>query len=145
MQIDIRGELRYSAYSLTYKDGTANPVFLGKPDSLGAFNVDEIDHAYLRVQGARPANDKERNVGLRIYFNNPGIQQDETKDDYDHRIGELERPYDGLNAITQNYDAFPVVERILEPERQCSLQVVSNTMTAVNFQSLELTVFTRRR
>lgn len=144
MQIDLKGELRYSAFTLTYRNGMIDPIFYGEQQTMGSFNPDEIDHAFLRIQGVKPVEDGLEHLRLRIYFNRQNVDKAETTGDLAHKIGQVYRKIEG-KPITQNMRATNVVTRFATPSELFSLQVVSEVPSPVSFDLLELTIFTQRR
>ncbi|MFC2155034.1 asparaginase domain-containing protein [Acidobacteriota bacterium] len=161
MQIDLRGELQFSAYNLSYSHlknphTFINPVFSGKLDKIGDFEAHNIDHAFLRIQGLQPYEgdiQKQKEVSLRFYINRPGVDIEESKNDSKYRIGWFRRPIefdketDEPKEITHNLEVTRDIIRLVNPRREqyYSLQIVSENGTHFKFKTLELTIFTQRR
>lgn len=158
MQIDLRGELQFSAYTLTYTDQNqekfTNPIFYGSKDKIGDFDPHDIDHAYLRIQGIQPLNKEKppKKISLKFYINRPSVAMQETQYDYKYQIGKFSRPIDRdenneIKEITHNLEVTREVIRLVNPkiEHYYSLQVVSENGEHLKFETLELTIFTQRR
>jgi L-asparaginase len=160
MQIDLRGELKLSAYSISYsdrhldlKDRTIAPKFSGPALAIGDFDPRDIDHAYLRIQGVEPLKNQPipEQMSLKIYVNRQDVQIDESQGDINSRIGWFKRPMktkEGkVDDITQNLEVTREILRLINPKREShyTLQVVSDNNAGFTFKTLELTVFTHRR
>lgn len=159
MQIDLRGELQYSAYTLSYyhenSDTIIAPIFSGESDIIGDFNPHDIDHAFLRIQGIQPYGDTPtppKIISLRFYINRAGIGIEEVQNDYKYQIGMIKRKTEfdkkgNPKEITHNLEVTREVVRLVNPKREkyYSLQIVSDKGIHFKFKTLELTIFTQRR
>jgi len=152
MQIDQRGELRYSVYNLVYKDVRLADVTSYAPSSkyIGDIDPDEIDHAYVRVHGIRVESQQPQEFELALYFQCPQVTP-ETADQYRRRrLGTVRREWDGTESqrrdgITFNLDATQVVREHLEMKDHLSVQILPESAAPVTIETLELAIFTENR
>jgi L-asparaginase len=143
MQIDMRGELRFSAYDLLYKGININKgkVFTGVAQDIGTYDPDEINHAYLRANAVQLKSEKNSEFTLSFYINCNSITPKPGKKFEKSYIGEATRVWE-MKPITFNIDATDAVRRKTGNGELVSLQVVSNADYPVRIETLELAIFT---
>jgi hypothetical protein len=157
MQIDLRGELTDSAYSVKFHkqhDSTqVNPIFKGTAKDISHFDPASISHAVLRIQGIKvyePSHtDPDSDLVIKIYFNRNNIDQRESEEDLYYRIGYFSQKleYDSSGEvipISHNLEVTEKVRRLIRSDtRLVTLQVVSPNGHAFTFDSMQLTILTR--
>lgn len=152
LQIDLRGELSFSAFHLRYDSQSdkaiASPVFQGGPKPIGHFQFDpvDIDHAFVRLQGASIENaPQDEKLDFRIYYNRHGVASEPTNDDRHYEIAHFQRSVQSGNQISHNKEVTDRIRRLVRPgERNATLELVVTANVTCNFESLELVIFTRQ-
>lgn len=157
MQIDLRGELTDSAYFIKYDKNQdanqANPIFRGTAKDLSRFDPASINHAVLRIQGIRIASQPQlepaSDLSVKIYFNRNNIELVESEEDLYYRIGHFRQRVERdettrLEPVSQNLEVTEKVRRLIRSDtRLVTMQVVSANKHSLNFDSMQLTIFTR--
>lgn len=152
MQIDQRGELRFSAYNLLQKDVTLQfDVFSPMAQFIGEIDPEKVNHAYLRVHGVRLVSPVAQDFTLAIYFQSPTLTRETAPRWQQRMIGKpITRRWeatdrDRRDGITFNVDATQVVRELLRPEDQLSLQILPTSAAPITIETLELAIFTENR
>jgi L-asparaginase type I len=157
MQIDLRGELTDSAYSIKYDRTVDNlvvaPIFKGTAKDLMHFDPSTISHAVIRIQGLKITKlIPEKELNVRIYLNRNTVDVDdfESEEDSYYRICELRQnlelgvPSPEIPPISQNIEVTEQVRRLLRSDtRLVTMQVVSENRHHFNIDSIRLIIFTR--
>jgi len=151
MQIDLRGELRFSVYTLVEK-GIDLGFDVYAPDSqyIGEIEPGKINHAYLRVHGIRLESPTAQDFALRLYFQSPQVTV-KTADRWKRRmIDEVPRRWEGndrdiLEGITFNLDATQVVRDHLGHKERLSVQILPLSNVRMKIETMELAIFTENR
>lgn len=157
MQIDLRGELTDSAYSVKYDrlhDSTqVAPIFKGNAKDISHFDPASISHAVLRIQGIklieRSHLEPESDLLVKFYFNRNNIEMQESEEDLYYRIGAFSQkleygPDHELKLISHNIDVTEKVRRVIRSDtRLITLQIVSAHGHGFSFDSMQLTILTR--
>lgn len=142
IQINHRGELRFSTYNLVYPNVfiPIDGVYPGKSTDVGSFDPTEINHAYVRIHGiglkARPSD-----FGLKVYYNCPNSDMPGPSE-RDRFIGEIRRHWDGKTLLTCNMDATDVVKRNTSRGELISLQIVADASYDISIATVQLSIFT---
>lgn len=152
MQIDQRGELRYSVYNLVHKNVRLAAVESYSPASqyIGDIEPGHIDHAYVRVHGIKVESQVPQEFELGLYFQSPQVTP-ESADRYSHhRVGAVRRDWDGTenqlrDGITFNLDATQVVREHLQMGDHLSIQILPKSIAPIAIETLELAIFTETR
>ena len=152
MQIDQRGELRFSVYNLVQKN-----IELGfeayTPDAqfIGEIDPAKVNHAYLRVHGIRLASPLAQDFTLAVYFQGASLSRATAARWQRQMIG---RPVtrrweaserDRRDGITFNMDATQIVREQLRPPEQLSVQILPTSGVPITIETLELAIFTENR
>jgi L-asparaginase len=152
MQIDQRGELRYSVYNLVHTKVRLANVESYSPDSqfIGDIEPGNIDHAYVRVHGIRVESLEPQEFELGLYFQRPRVVPASAENDSRYRVGTVRREWDGSegqqrDGITFNLDATQVVREHLRTGENLSVQVLPKCAAPVTIETLELAIFTENR
>ena len=151
MQIDQRGELRYSVYNLVEKDiRVEGDVYAPVSQYIGEIEPSHIDHAYLRVHGIRIETTVPQEFELGLYFQSPRVTAATAERMVDHRIGTVRREWEATEAqkhdgITFNLDATQVVRQHLQTGENLSVQMLPESVAPVKVETLELAIFTENR
>ncbi len=154
LQIDRRGELTFSAYSIAYVRSTdqetlMSPVFLGPSVDIGHFRFEpaEIDHAYVRIQGITVLDEVEKgsDFSVRIYYGRTDLEPVAAEDLTRRQIGHFSRRIERKGEyFSHNIEVTDGVRRLIRTsENHVALQSFAAGAT-VSFESLKLTIFTRR-
>lgn len=156
IQIDLRGELTDSAYSVKYDsqhDTTlVAPIFKGNAKNISQFDPVSISHAVLRIQGINitkfPTLEPSSDLVIKFYFNRNNIELRETEEDLNFRIGyfshKLEFDQGSVVPISHNLEVTEKVRRLIRSDtRLVNLQVVSASLHEFTFDSMQLTILTR--
>lgn len=152
MQIDQRGEMRYSVYNLVEKDIRLADIESYAPASryIGDIEPSHIDHAYVRVHGIRVESQAQQEFELGLYFQSPQLTPASADRFSHHRVGVVKRDWDGAenqrrDGITFNLDATQVVREHLQKGDHLSVQVLPKSIAPVTIETLELAIFTENR
>ncbi len=152
MQINKRGELTYSAYSIKYSTITdktiANPIFRGNPKDINFnFDIADIDHAYLRIQGIKIKDFIHDELLIKFYYDRNNISLSESEEDLYYRLGFFKRRISDKNKfeeVSQNLEVTEKIRRLVRPRSSnATIQVVSANHHEFEFDSLELIIFTK--
>lgn len=143
MQIDMRGELRFSAYNLLYKGININKgkAYIGDAEEIGTYDPDEINNAYLRANAVQLKGPPDSEFTLSFYINCSDITPKPGRRFEKGYIGNAKRVWE-TKPITFNLDATDAVRRRTGKGELVSLQVVSNAEYPVRIETLELAIFT---
>jgi L-asparaginase len=152
MQRDLRGELRYSAYTLSYigegkKDeiGQIDRVFNGEGKPIGNFDNTQIDHAKLHLHGIEMLGVSPRAVKLKVLMNCDHIDEAKPNSYQDKIIGRVETQWRGLSAeLNFNLDVTRKVKELYIPSQNNKLHVISECEFPIKLEALELSIFTKR-
>lgn len=145
MQIDLRGELTYSAYNISYSNGRIDRIFNGTPRNIGNFDPREIDHAKLRLHDLRIDGAERGDIRLKVLMNCGQIDKENWRDYQDHLIGNVTRYWKGrTHELTHNIEATVAAKRFADPDVMTSLHIVSEGELPITFGTLELSIFTER-
>ncbi len=152
MQIDQRGELRFSVYNLVYRRVRIHGNEAYTPRSLYIGDIDpyEINHAYMRVHGIRLESQAPQEFRLALYFQSPQVTTDAVDHFAEKLIGDAVRQWEGSDrerseGITFNLDATHVVREHLQMQDQLSVQVLATSLAPMTIETLELAIFTEKR
>ena len=152
MQVDQRGELRYSVYNLVEKgiDLADSDSYTPPSRYIGDIEPRHIDHAYVRVHGIRIESRAPHTFDLALYFQSPQLTAVTAERFADHRIGVVTRDWEGTESqrhdgITFNLDATQVVREHLQMGDHLSIQLLSNSVAPIKIETLELAIFTENR
>jgi L-asparaginase len=151
MQIDQRGELRYSVYNLVEKGiRLEGGAYAPASRYIGEIEPSHIDHAYVRVHGIRVESQVQHEFQLGLYFQSPRVTADTAERLADHRIGTVRRDWEATDAqlrdgITFNLDATQVVRQHLQTGENLSVQILPQGVAPVKIETLELAIFTENR
>jgi len=150
MQIDFKREMTYSVYSLKYfqtnKKLEADPIFSGqiKLSEHFSFLHSEIDHVVLRIQGIKLKKAKPNIISIKIYFNNNSVSLEEQEEDVFFRIAQFTRSIEG-GEVSHNIEATEKIRHLIKLNGSfITIQVVSTNRIGLNFESLELSIFTKK-
>jgi len=147
MQIDLRGELTFSTYNISYKPRRIDGVFNGTPKRIGDFDPRQIDRARLRLHHIRIPGAERGDIELKVLMNCDRIDKENWMDCQDHLIANVTRHWERKTQIQQHWEgktATAVVKRFANPDGIASLHVVSEGEDPVELGVLELSIFTRR-
>jgi L-asparaginase len=144
MQIDLRGELTYSAYNISYSNGRIDRIFNGTPKNIGNLDPMEIDHAKLRLHDLRIDGAEDGDIRLKVLMNCGKIDEENWKNYQNHLIGNVTRYWDKKHELTHNMEATVAVKKFADPHGMTSLHIVSESELPITFGTLELSIFTRR-
>lgn len=148
VQRDLRGELRLSAHTLVYPDGTNTAIsfgpgpFYGVAKDLGIPTDDQVNHAYIRVANLKAHARVGAQVRIAVCVNLPveaGV--DITKSNQRHVIAVVKRTWEGA-PLTFNVDATERVKRFVDQNAQLSMQLVPIEPMTFTVETFELSVFT---
>jgi L-asparaginase type I len=161
MQIDLRGELTDSAYSIKYdinvdKDTLVNPVFKGTAKNIPHFDPANITHAVLRMQGIRITEGSQASpeieLHVKVFFNRSTIDVDQrdSEEDLYYQLGQFRQKLEfdkvtmEIKPISQNIDVAEKVRRLIRSDtRLVTLQVVSANGHTFSFDSMQLIILTQ--
>jgi hypothetical protein len=144
MQIDLRGELTYSAYNLSYSNGRIDRIFNGTPKNIGNLDLMEIDHAKLRLHDLKIDGAEHGDIRLKVLMNCGKINEENWKNYQSHLIGNVTRYWDKKYELTHNMEATLAIKKFADPDGMTSLHIVSEGDLPTTFGTLELSIFTRR-
>jgi hypothetical protein len=160
MQIDLRGELTDSAYSIKYEkekdqnNTLVNPIFRGTAKDLRYFDPASINHAVLRIQGIRiteGSTPPEADLVIKVYFNRStfDVDEQETEEDRYYQIGsfrhkvEMDKTTFEYVPISQNLEVTEKVRRLIRSDtRLITLQLFSENGHSFSFDSMQLVILT---
>jgi L-asparaginase len=151
MQIDLRGELRFSVYNLVQKSIELTfDAYSPKSQYIGEIEPSKINHAYLRVHGIRLLSPAPQEFSLRLFFQSPQLTRESAGNWARRMIGEITRRWEGSereqrDGITFNLDATQVVREQLRPQDQLSIQVLPLSAAPITIDTVELAIFTENR
>jgi len=150
MQIDLKREMTYSVYSLKYFSNKqkleADPVFRGQIKRTEHFKFlhSEIDHVFLRIQGIKLKKVKSDTISIKIYFNNNNVRLEEQEEDIFYRIAQFSRSIDG-GEVSHNIEVTEKIRHLIKLDgNPITMQVVSTNSIGLIFESLELSIFTKK-
>jgi len=160
MQIDLRGELTNSAYSILYHKNQdeiiVDPIFHGNVKEIYQFDAANIESAVLRIQNVEifdfdPNFGEELNV--KFYFNRSEVSLEETEEDQYYKIGSFKQKLDvdniegiEIKKFSKNIDVTDKIRRLIHSDTTTIyMQVVSDTQQPFKFESLKLTIFTHSK
>jgi len=160
MQIDLRGELTNSAYSILYHKNQdeiiVDPIFHGNVKAIYQFDAANIESAVLRIQNVEifdfdPNFGEELNV--KFYFNRSEVSLEETEEDQYYKIGSFKQKLDvdniegiEIKKFSKNIDVTDKIRRLIHSDTTTIyMQVVSDTQQPFKFESLKLTIFTHSK
>jgi hypothetical protein len=139
-----------SAYHVQYsdKDGpyVAAPTFLGNSRLADGFRFRglDIDHAYIRLQGVRvPDSTADQEVFIKLYYHVPdsvGIPSSEAN--Y-RQIGEFVKAVNAGQSMSHNLEVTGRLRQLFRRDTHVSLQVHCASSHQLEFESLQLSIFTR--
>jgi L-asparaginase len=159
LQIDLRGELTDSAYSIKYEKSVDNtlvsPIFKGTAKDLTRLDPASINHAVLRMQGIKITEGSrvspETDLSVKIYFNrsNFDVAEHESEEDLYYQIGtfrhklEMDPSTYGIMPISQNIEVTEKIRRLIRSDtRLITLQVYSANGHSFSFDSMQLLILT---
>jgi L-asparaginase len=142
IQINHRGELRFSTYNLVYPNVTIpfRRAYPGNSTDVGSFDPADINHAYVRIHGITVNGPPGITFHLKIYYNCPNADPPGVNEK-DRFVGEIRRRWEGT-ALTSNMDATDVVKRHTSQGDLISLQVVSEADYELSIATVQLSIFT---
>ncbi|KPA11811.1 1-alkyl-2-acetylglycerophosphocholine esterase [Candidatus Magnetomorum sp. HK-1] len=150
MQINLKREMTYSVYSLKYFSNDqkleSDPIFRGQIKRTEHFKFlhSEIDHVFLRIQGIKLIKVKSDTIKIRIYFNNNKVNLDEQEEDIFYKIAQFSRRIEG-GEISHNIEVTEKIRRLIKLDSNpITMQVVSENCIGISFESLELSIFTKK-
>jgi L-asparaginase type I len=157
MQIDLRGELTDSAYTVKFDrqhDQTqVAPIFRGTAKDISRFDPASISHAVLRIQGIKliqlSAVEPDSDLAIKIYFNRNNVEMVESEEDRYYRIGYFTHKLDHDSngepiPISHNLEVTERVRKLIRSDtRLVTLQLVSSNGHSLTFDSMQLTILTR--
>ena len=153
MQVDLRGELTFSAYQLKYEHGDdvteGNPIFFGGQKSVSHFEFEpgDIDHAFVRLQGAEVAGGEGEEVQFLIYYNRFDLKSAAGHLDDHMLIGAFRRSLKTKEPISHNLEVTDRIRRVIRTgdrrEQSAALQVRTRDGQRFKFESIQLTIFAR--
>lgn len=151
MQIDLRGELRFSAYNLILKGIRLGfDAYSPEPQNIGEIEPGKINHAYIRMHGIRLDSPAPQDFTLSLYFQSPGVTRKSAASWKRRRIGEVTRRWeanerDKRDGITFNVDATQVVRDLLSRGDLVSVEILPTSAAPITIETLELAIFTENR
>lgn len=160
LQIDLRGELTDSAYSVKYDikvdNNLVNPVFKGTAKNISHFDPANITYAVLRIQGIQITEGSpispETELHVKAYFNRSTIDVDDrdSEEDLYYQIGsfrqklEFDKSTYTIQPISQNIEVTEKVRRLIRSDtRLVTLQLVSANKHSFSFDSMQLIILTQ--
>jgi L-asparaginase type I len=160
MQIDLRGELTDSAYTINYDikldETLVDPILKGTAKDLSYFDTATISHAVLRIQGIRLTESNcavpNSDLHIKFYLNRSTIDVDESESEEDryYRLCELRqkinyrKPLMATAPISQNMEVTEKVRRLIRTDTKLiTMQVVSKNKHFFSFDSMRLIIFTQ--
>lgn len=147
MQMDWCGELRFSTHNVGYPvaDGECTVAygspFLGQAVPMRDVESQNIDHAFIRVNGLTLNSPPETDIILRIFLqcfqaNNDMDAEIERK----HLVKEVRRKWEG-GKLTFNIDATSKAKELCNG-RDMAMQIVSLGSGNIAIEDFELSIFT---
>ncbi len=160
MQIELRGELTDSAYTIKYNKKRDNtlvaPTLKGTAKDLAHFDPSTISHAVLRIQGIKFTEATnvlpETDLHVKFYLNRSTIDVDESESEEDiyYRLCEFRQKLEYQKSttmipqISQNMEVTEKVRRLIRSETKLvTMQVVSTNKHFFTFDSMRLIIFTQ--
>jgi len=151
MQIDLRGELRFSAYNLVLKGIKLGfDAYSPEPQNIGEIEPSKINHAYIRMHGIRLESPVPQDFTLGLYFQSPQVTRKSAGNWKRRMIGEVTRRWeanerDQRDGITFNVDATQVVRDLLGRGDLVSVEILPTSVAPIMIETLELAIFTENR
>lgn len=152
MQIDQRGELRFSAYTLVQRNVhlTGRDTYTPRSQYIGDIEPSEVNHAYVRVHGVRVESTERQAFNLSLYFQSPQLTAETAERFADRRLGVVAREWEASEStrrdgITFNLDATQVVREHLQLKDALSVQILPESVTPITIDTVELAIFTENR
>jgi L-asparaginase len=166
MQIDQKGELKYSVRNITYrKDRKDSPheinkSFKGEPRKIGQVDPRRIANAKLRIYDLQMKGAKRGKFELRVFLNCVHVEKEDRTDCKEHLIASFSRDWKQTlrsplffesDFKNSNPHALAITKSVIGTSGWASLQIVANVDLGrnqkgdhpVTFEAMELSIFTQ--
>jgi len=149
MQKDLKGEQTLNVFHFTYEEGTADPVYKGRPKQLPAgFKKEKIDVANIRIDSAKlDKTISEGTISLALFINYPNAA--ETIDLSEDECFAIPQCLGIINESVNGNTVNPIIEctdrlkRVIKEDRPVQVTIVSRTNQTVHWDSALISIYTK--
>lgn len=150
-QENLRGEMSLSAYSLVTNSRdliTKGNNIYGTPANRfgGSFDFNDIDNAFIRLQGVRITKNDSNNVPeFELYYNRPGIDSTPIAEDQRYKLASFKKIIDKNNEFNKNIEITHRLRKFYTENEKVMIQVVTPPDISFTVESIKIIVYTKSR
>jgi len=148
-QIDLRGEMSLSAYSIFSSNeelnSNDNQIYTTKDKAFGGqFDFDDIDNAFIRLQGIRILNNPNNlPPEFSIYYNRPNIGLQENHQDIRFRLAHFKKSINLNIEFNKNIEVTHRIRKLYLPDQDIMLSLIGHGDIEFSIGSIKLIVYTK--